>query len=297
MFLDVIKFLDEYKLSYSKSGKNIGRGWMGIKYCPFCGDKNYHLGVHKKTANISCWKCKTKGWFYDYVMEEFKCDRNKAKKYCHPFINFNKNGFDKEVLDRPTRTKLPEYATKEFPQCHKNYLFNRGFTFETIQRFDLYAVFMESMWRYRVIIPIYYDGKLVSFTARAISKEMEPRYLHSSNEISVIPVKQTLYNVDMVTDHIILCEGPTDVWKMGTGAVATFGTQFTNRQLCLLKRNGAKKATILFDPDKGGKKAARDLLTACDFIGIEANYYKLTDCDPGDLTFDEVYDLRKEILS
>lgn len=295
MYLDVIKILDECKIAYSRSGKNIGRGWVGIRSCPFCGDKNYHMGIHKKTANVHCWKCKTKGWIYDYLMEEFKCDRRKAREICKPYMS-DRVGFSEELLTKVTRTKLPEEASKNFPKCHIKYLNSRGFSYETIQRFDLYSIFMESKYSYRIVIPIKYDDTLVAFTTRAISKVMEPRYLHSPNDISVIPVKQTVYNIDMMTDHVIICEGPTDVWKMGTSCIATFGVEFTNRQLNMIRKKGVKKATILYDPGKGGTRSGKELNTALDFIGIESEIYTLKDKDPGELSETEVQDIRKEIF-
>lgn len=296
MFLDVIAFLNEHKIEYATSGKNIGRGWLGIKHCPFCGDKNYHLGINKRNANVFCFKCQTKGWFYDFVMEVFKVDRKGAKKVCHPFMNFFKDGFEKEMLEKVTKVKVPEEFTTSFPKAHIKYLKKRHFGQEVIQRFSLMACMFLTKYRYRVIIPVFQDDRLVTFTARAIDKEQEPRYLHNPNENSVVHIKGTIYNLDLATKHTIICEGPTDVWRMGTSSVATFGTQYTNRQLRMLLKKGVEEVTILSDPDKGGLRMGETLESVLSFIGIKTNKYVLRDRDPADLTDDEAYDLRREIL-
>ena len=295
MFLDVIKFLRENKIDHRESGKNIGRGWIGAKICPFCGDRQYHLGIHKKSANVSCWKCGNKGWFYDYLMELYDCDRRKVREICKPYIMDKPGLITEEVLNRPTRIKWPIGVEDEFHPCHIQYLKSRGFGFETIQRFELKACFAIPPWKYRVIIPIMYDEKLVAFTARTVC-DVDPRYLHCPNDDAVIPVKQCVYNLDLVTDHIMICEGPTDVWRLGTGAVATFGTKFTNRQINMMRKKGVERATILFDPDRSGRENAERMAVAFDMLGIDCQIYKLRDRDPGDLTDDEAQDLRREIL-
>ena len=294
MFVDVVKFLTDQKIDFRTSGANIGRNFIGIRVCPACGDRKFHLGVSKKTANFHCFKCSSKFWLFDYVVEQYKCTRQEAKRICFPYLDFNKSGVDEQVLERPSRIKLPLGATQNFPKAHLKYLEKRGFSFETIQRFSLSACHMLSTYKYRIIIPVLYDGKMVSFTGRAIAGQ-DPRYLHSPNEDSVIPVKQCLYNIDLATKHTIICEGAIDCWRLGTGSVATFGTKFTNRQLNVLRKNGCEKVTIIFDPDKGGRKATKELVTALDMIGIDAESYTLRDKDPGDLTEDEALDLRHEI--
>lgn len=294
MFFDIIRFLNDQKIEYRSSGKNIGRGWVGIRKCPFCGDRKYHLGMHKKTANLSCFRCGTKVWILEYLMESYKCTRAQAREAIKGYVDWNQSGQDEHILSKPSRIKLPIGATQEFPKAHLQYLESRGFGLETIQRFSLSACLYYSTWKYRVIIPILYQEKMVAFTGRAIAGQ-DPRYLHSPSEESVIPVKSCLYNLDLATKHTIIVEGPTDVWKLGSGAVCTFGTKYTNRQLNLLRKNGCEKATLIFDPDKSGRKAASLLCNALDMCGIEADSFILRDKDPGDLSEDEAFNLREEI--
>jgi hypothetical protein len=43
--------------------------------------------------------------------------------------------------------------------------------------------------------------------------------------------KETLYNLDNAKDGTaIVVEGPIDVWRIGDGAVATFGVIYTQKQ-------------------------------------------------------------------
>lgn len=295
MFFDIQRFLGDNKIDYRTSGKNIGRGWVGIRNCPFCGDRKYHLGMHKKTANLHCFRCGTKVWIIEYIMEAYKTTRQEARTAIRGYVDWTQTKEDEHILSKPSRIKLPIGTTQEFPKAHIEYLEGRGFGWETIQRFSLVACLYYSIWKYRVIAPILYQEKMVAFTGRAICGQ-DPRYLHSPNEESVIPVKSCLYNLDLATEHTLLVEGPTDAWRLGSGAVCTFGTRYTNRQINLLRKNGCERATVIFDPDKSGKKAAAQLVSALDMCGIRAESFVLRDRDPGDLSEDEADALRRELL-
>ena len=53
-------------------------------------------------------------------------------------------------------------------------------------------------------------------------------------EKSVVNYKDILYNMDRVQgEKVVVVEGITDVWRMGDGFVASFGTTLTSAQINL----------------------------------------------------------------
>ncbi len=78
-------------------------------------------------------------------------------------------------------------------------------------------------------------------------------------------------------DKVIVVEGVTDVWRLGKGkAVATFGINFTQRQLNILVKRKFKKIGILFDNGQQAQEQADELKESLNcFNNIEAVKLKL----------------------
>jgi hypothetical protein len=100
-----------------------------------------------------------------------------------------------------------------------------------------------------------------------------------------------LYNLDSVRKTVVIVEGVTDVWRIGDGAVATFGTQYTKAQLALLI--GIKRAFVMFDAEaeEEGSRLAYDLSAIVPFVDI----INLREGDPASLSEEGVKYLRKDI--
>jgi DNA primase len=73
-----------------------------------------------------------------------------------------------------------------------------------------------------------------------------------------LPKGQLLYNLDRASRQpfIVLVEGVTDVWRLGSMAVSGFGKDLSDQQVCLLReasQAGARHVVILLD---GGETVA-----------------------------------------
>ena len=107
----------------------------------------------------------------------------------------------------------------------------------------------ESIYRFRLFIPVYFNGQLVTFTTRSYNDKVTPKYLHCPKRTSSLFAKETLYNLDNAKDGTaIVVEGPIDAWRIGDGAVATFGVIYTQKQIKLL-RERFKRVFIMYDAD------------------------------------------------
>ena len=92
--------------------------------------------------------------------------------------------------------------------------------------------------------------------------ERVPKYLTSQGT----PKSRLLYGLEQVpldvADPVIICEGPTDVWRAGPGAVALLGKTISTTQCKLLRKlMPGRDIVVLLDPeaDKEARVVARRL--------------------------------------
>jgi len=93
----------------------------------------------------------------------------------------------------------------------------------------------------------------------------------------------------------VVCEGVTDVWRLGDNAACTFGIEWLTEQAKLLLEY--ERVFILFDPEDLAQEQADKLAmlvntlkdNTCEMILIPA------DCDPGKLSDTDARDLMTDL--
>ena len=110
---------------------------------------------------------------------------------------------------------------------------DRSFDAEYLfEKYSLKTTTYDSRVPYRLVIPIRYNHRDISYTARSYVKGVEPRYISCEGVNEVIPHKDTLYNIDNIKSrNVVVCEGAFDVFRINGGAVASYGTKITLAQL------------------------------------------------------------------
>jgi DNA primase len=179
---------------------------------------------------------------------------------------------------------------------YAEYLEGRGFNPHDIaDKYNLWFGGITGHWKFRIIIPMMMDGKVVSFTGRAIGNKINPRYLNLNIQKSIVPVKKALYNIDNAGDSVIVVEGPTDVWRIGDGAVAIMGTKYCERQVKELMK--FRNVFVMLDNEPQtvpiAEQLAADLSTCCNYVEI-INIPEMT--DPGELSNEDVRSLRSQLF-
>jgi 5S rRNA maturation endonuclease (ribonuclease M5) len=200
--------------------------------------------------------------------------------------------------------KMPGYES--FTEVEKDYLERRGFFIPEVKRkFGIRGGGIAGEWSYRILIPIFYNGRLVSWTGRSIlpkdilTQDNIPRYKNLSVEKSEINPKEIFFNLDNSrNDSVILVEGPFDVLKMGNDTICSLGTSVTSAQkLLLLKRY--KKVFIAFDNEPAAQEKAKVLGKDLNSIGLEVEVVNICEDygknDPGELVKKEVAEIKKEL--
>ncbi len=150
----------------------------------------------------------------------------------------------------------------------------------------------------RIIIPIFFGGRIVSFQGRDITNQQKERYKACPVEKSVINCKQILYNLDNAKGKwVVVVEGILDVWRMGDGFVASFGTTMTSSQINLLNRR-FDKITFLFDSELEAQKKAGLYCAQLSSLGKNVELVQLKKVrDPADLSRRTAEEVRNDIFS
>jgi DNA primase len=95
---------------------------------------------------------------------------------------------------------------------------------------------------------------------------------------------------------VILVEGITDVWRLGPGAIATFGIAFTKEQIKLLKQ--FEEVFIWFDSDRNAQRQADRIAQYISALGKEAEIINVGGYeDPASVPQKEAKKLVRQILS
>ena len=295
------KLFTDYKIEYST---RVNRGWVNVE-CPFCYSSTHqkHLGFNPYGDYCHCWKCGGKNIratlsrllsipsnYVDDVMRDYR-GRNIQLN------NLNKKSKAIHRLELPTDTFLP---------IERKYLKGRNFNPKHLHdKYKIVGGGMTGKWKYRIIIPLILNGKIVSWTARSIlSKERLseldiPRYKNLSIEESIINPKETWYNLDNCHgDSVVILEGCFDVIRFGDNSICSLGTSVTQEQIRVIQSR-FKKVYILFDNEKEAQEKARKLGLNLSSVGLEVEiidaFGDFGKNDMAELTEKEVEKIKKFI--
>lgn len=295
MMFDFARFFKDHGMPYWTEGKNVSPGNVNIK-CPFCSDKSNHMGGNPVTGQVSCWRCGSHS-LKDLILSISVGD---YKRVFERYGTKTKGGGQAQKQRREVagKCKLPSTDTALNYRAGK-YLQSRGYDPEKlVAEYGILSTGPVGRHKFRVIIPVHHDGDIVSFVGRDYTGKHPIRYLTATPEEEEIHHKNLLYAADdAVFDDVLVVEGITDVWRIGRGAVATFGTTFTAKQVWRLSE--MKKAVwILFDAEPEAQQHAADLAEQLRLLGCRAERILLPPGvnDPGELHEDQVKKIRNAVF-
>ena len=289
-YFDIIAFLEDHRIEFSLSGKNISSGWLGLP-CPSCEDPSTHMGINIETKAVNCWKC-GRGNLQKLIQELLEISPIRAKKIITIYSHGLKKDFQHKHPMLPNdQPVIPPYFVRLKEKNNSlvdRFLKKRGIPLSFISQYELYWAGNLGPFAGRLIIPVKMYGNIVTFIGRDVTRLAHSPYKNSPKEKSIIPIKSCLYNYDNIIqkDKIIIVEGIIDAWKLGTGAVATFGTQWTREQILLLKTKKPERIIILFDSEPQAQESAAKLATEIWFCPTETLFLE-GHKDPGELSIEE----------
>jgi len=276
------------------SGKNF------VAVCPFHPDKSPSLTISPEKGLFHCFGCGEGGDVFRFLMRAERIEFPEAVRRLAAEVGVSlrsERGQRGELARlRALIERVAHYYERRLrePIGRRawDYLQDRGFTAETIERFrlgyappsgeDLIKAFKGSeaelrrlglvvegrqgrwgFFRRRVIFPVTSaQGGVVGFAGRSLGDE-EPKYLNTRNT-PLFEKSRLLYGLFWAREALarrreaLLVEGYTDVIMAHqhgfTHAVASMGTAFTLEQARLLKRF-VPKVLIAYDRDVAGRGA------------------------------------------
>jgi len=315
---DVITFLEDNHIPYRTEGPNCAKGGIVVK-CPFCGDEDpsEHLGIQLSTAY---WNCLRHGGHggrrpHRLIMKLLGCGYTVADDIV---VGARDLGGLAEVVDR-LRSPKPEseehvgnglelprdyrpLTSKGLGCYYQDYLVRRRF-----RREDLDAVCAEyslgycktGFWHGRIIFPVWFEGRLVTWTGRAISRNARLRYLTLSpnaetedSPLALRSIRNVLWNYDALVEEkfhtLCVVEGPLDALKvdvygsdLDVRATCLFGAGISEEQIALLSELRGCCSQIVFLGDDDGLSNVMQVWGELSFLQLKVGSLPDRVEDPG----------------
>lgn len=294
---DFMKFASWRGLHVQTSGKRSRPGWVQLE-CPVCGTDGTHggwyLGWNLEVGCFNCWRCGK----MDFKETLGRLLRTRDVREINSVIaqfQTDKRPERREIRARPRKLPPPKDYGPLLPQ-HRRYLEGRNYDPDELS--ETWGVAgcgpRGGTWAWRVVIPVHNaKGNVVAWQGRHIGT-VEPKYRFTPDEQCLEDPKTLLYGLDAVEgDTVLVVEGVPSVWRIGPGAVATFGIDFKQEQFHLLRR--FKRRFVAFDPEPAAGRRAEQLAAQLAVFPGETEILGGYSVQPSELPEDEILALRQEI--
>lgn len=309
----ITELFADYGVPFQTQGhKHCRIGWVNTA-CPFCtGNPGLHLGF-----------CVDPGspFFNKFVC--YRCGGKHTVKAVATLIGVNYDSAKEIIREYGGKSHIPKQQTivklgskpYKWPsgcmplnERHKKYLIQRNFNPEELERrWSLVGTGPSSRlvtgtgkdkrridYKNRILIPIYWNGKEVSFQTRHI-RDSKTKYIVCPEDREIIHHKHILYGrQDKWKSRGICVEGVTDVWRLGFYSFATFGIKYTMEQVKVIIKH-FKEVVIVFDDDPQAVEQANKLASILQFTGVHASIETITG-DPGGMTQEDADYLVRQIM-
>ncbi len=279
------ELLKNYHVTFTQNAN-----WVQMD-CPFCagGHGKRHLGFNTYGGYGNCWKCGQHS-LVEIIREHSGKSWGESRSVAKTIDIFEKRPTEKQHTGR---LKKPKESNHELLPAHVTYLHSRGFNpTELVRLWHISGIGIGcGFLSWRIFIPIYFRGVEVSWTTRSISDKNKMKYISADPMNETMEHKKILYGADFARRSIIICEGPTDVWNVGPGAVCTFGVNWSPHQL--LRMSLFSNRIICYDSSDDAQQRARRLANELSIYPGQTNNVVLDAADPGSASKREIKLLRK----
>ena len=279
--------------SWPAGSKNVPKGCIGVR-CPFCGDTSNHMHFRLGTLSVKCWRCGKKR-LSDAIAGILHIPIREAIEEMRRFIKEGE-GVQWSPGERKPNAKQLIWPGGCGPlqDPHRRYLENPP----NKHPFDSYE--LERIWQlwatnhidpnycWSIIAPLYWRGQPISYQALDVTGKRKQKYRAAPPQHEVTPHYNMLYGADqalaLATGRVAVVEGITDAWRLGPGAVGTYGVEWSPAQAILLARHW-NEIFLFYDPDDAGEKGALGLFYFLRGFGknIHNMRIKTGGADPGAL--------------
>lgn len=278
--MDLIQLLTDHGITRFRSVSN---GNELCFRCPICDDHKDRFFLNPRTFLWKCHNCDEQGNLYRLLEVALDMDPHEVYRAVRE-LDYGPVALPALKQEDIPKIEMPDSIPLTNPSSpiekpFWDYLLGptRRISPTTVVNYGMRCVLI-GRYAMRVIIPLHYNGDIVSFAARSIydacpcGKGGWPNHSTEHKFTKILYPQGThkagmLFNIDRVYGpEVVLVEGPFDAIRLSTRAVATLGAGLSAEQRQLLKAKGFEKVIICYDPDEAGEKgavrAARELLAA-----------------------------------
>ena len=332
-----LSFLRQRNIPYVTSGPNFSKNNAANIKCPFCGesDPSEHMGLSKNGGFWGCLRNSAhRGRNPTYLIQQLiHCSAAEARQIVGgvtgaPTASDLESTFaalKQTTVDAPVERKLelpsefkPLLNNSLFAEPFIAYLEQRGYRKAQIEwlakEYKLHYA-TKGLWAYRLIIPVYTRyGELLTWTARTIRKDEQPRYRtlqmkpkYETDVVAKLAVNNTVLGLPVLWGAnnprvLIVVEGPFDALKVtafgqsiGMYATCLFGLNIYQAQVAELQELSERfeQKYLLIDEDAELQRLR--LMGPLSALGFKA--LRLTGAeDPGAMTAEAVVKLGLSLL-
>lgn len=301
--MDIRRLLTDYNIPFATEGQHATEGWTNI-HCPFCaGSQDFHLGIPDNGSVANCWRCGTHS-VVETLSQVLGVSPSKVREILQQYrINISRGKRKEEAKVSIFPMKYPKPNSPLTPR-YKEYLAKRGFDPDRLEKewgllqTGPVSLLDDISYSHRILIPIRWDGEVVSFQGRDITGKSDRKYLACPKRREKVHHKNILYGKQEVwrdSRAIIVVEGVADVWRLGEHAAATFGIEFKMEQVLQLAKHH-NRFFVIFDEEPQAQKQARELATKLKALGKEAYIEKVDTKDPGEMKPEDARHLVRDLL-
>lgn len=260
------------------------RGYQVYATCPFCGKGSEHFSLNTDTGVYGCYICgdghsgKGGGSYVDLVLhfeaiDTTKCynwyDRRElVDDFLLEYVDnlsigelesiYSKSQQEEEKAEQEYRVKSITDAVEgtvslfaDHPTAVQGriYLFDNRDLSEKVALDLGICVGVEGLYKGRVIIPVWEDNKILSFTARSFDGS-DPRYLGPRVGSGWVPRSETVFGLERISEwgELVVVEGVFDAMALwGENAVSILGKSLSPTQLNKIVKKRPRKVTVLLD--------------------------------------------------
>jgi len=234
--------------------------------CIYCDDTKFHMYVNIRKQLYNCYKCDSGGTLFQLIYDTDKCKSyGQAREVMQEFMGDVDKELGKVQYARSNlAAKIPEFislATGENEQYYDyavGWLAHRGIDLELAKYYGM-GYCLVGRYENRIVVPIYSEGRLRSFVARAWSDGIEPKTFNPMINEADSP-SNFLFGIDEcpVGGIVYIVEGVFDALAMrhfGYNAIAIGSSYLHAFQFACLTHK-FKRITVCFDNDFWGHYGA-----------------------------------------
>ena len=307
--MNILQLYEDFSIpSATEDGRHYRPGWLNTA-CPFCrGHEGNHLGWNLENDYFYCFRCGSHQ-IPITISKLLKVSVREVKLILKQYrTRASKPTKETKVKIRKKAHRLPS-GTAPLTNRHKQYLEKRGFDPAYLEKkYGLLGTGPVSSldginYKFRIVAPILWSDRQVSFQGRDITDRSKLKYITCPKDRELIFHKDILYGnwgrlvhaLPQISNDIgIIVEGITDVWRFGDYSFATFGIEYTHKQVRLISTI-FKHVAVVFDNESQAIIQANKLVAELKFRGVDA-WRVLIDGDPGGMSQVDADSLVKDVI-